>query len=360
MSSEGTYFGLTRQAEKGTPIVTDNLFDYMLLLRSGIGEQNVNLPLDMEIGGGAMLRNVVKTGLTTGGPIRFIPRPHTLGHFLAGYFGHQLAPVQGTLTDLGSYSHMFKFGASQFVSPYFTLRSAPGGMYGMQYQDSVLQAFSLEFRAADFVRSTAAWLGGLPTKVSTALWDPSAAVDGGPQFLSVVSGVIIPDGEGESAITNWKVLEGAVVFESAIPLDEQWVVGSYVPDDYPINQRAVSISMRVKVSDDGALYRKMSYDPADGATWVADLLRKSDVSIKLASPAPANGTEGRPNSVEIKANGDASNPNVVFTVAPLDIVPGRQIIMDVTGTFLADPTGLFDPLTVELINGTATAYAPTA
>lgn len=340
-SSEGSFFGLAEQVAKGTPNVTDAEFDFLLLLRDALGVNNVNLPLDREVGGGALTRNVVKAGVTSGGALRFIPRPVTTGQFLNAYFGNSSSAV-GSGTE---YTHTFTFGASQFTAPYYTIRSAPGGMFGHQYPDQRLAALSFDFAARDFLRASAAFIGGTPSKVDTAAWAPTTYLDEGPQFLTALSHIEIPDA------TVLKVLGGSINLQNAIPLDEQWVIGSYTPDDFAINSRAISLSLRVKIADDGALYNKMSLDPAGGSTWVASLFKEGDIDISFISNVIADGTT--PYSLTFHANGQAAatgDSNVVFQAAPIDIVPGRQVTMDIVGTFLADPTAGDEPVSVELVN----------
>jgi hypothetical protein len=41
-------------------------------------------------------------------------------------------------------------------------------------------------------------------------------------------------------------------------------------------------------------------------------------------------------------------------VTPLEVIPGRQIVMNVRGTFLADPTSSDSPITATLVNGSGT------
>jgi hypothetical protein len=324
----------------------------LLLLRTALGPNSINLPLDQEIGGGAFLRNVVKAGVTSGGAIRFIPRPESLGDFFMAYFGHQEAPVQiGTGT---AYTHSFKFSGGQFYAPYYTVRNSPGGMFGQQMPDMRMAALAFDFRARDFVRASAAFLGGTPSNVSTATWDATTYLDDGPQFLTALSSIKSPSD------TTWKVLSGSVSLESAIPLEDQWIVGSYSPDDFNITARGISLNMIVKVADDGVLYNKMMLDPAGGSAWVADLLKESDISLKFVSNAIAglNVAVPVPFSFEVKANGSAvaGEENVVFQVSPLDLIPGRQITMNVVATFLADPSASDSPASIDLINTNSVGY----
>ena len=341
-SSEGSYIGLAPQTAKGTPNETDADFTYLLLLRSALSPQNMTLPLDQEVGGGAFLRNVVKAGVTGGGALSFIPRPKSIGHFLMAYFG-------GVSTEgLGpSYTHTFSFSEGQFWAPYYTLRSAPGGMLGEVFPDSRLAALTLDFAARDFVRATAAWLGGVDDTLSTATWEPDDKVDAGPQFLTALSHIEVPDG------TLMKVLRGSVGFQSVIPLDEQWIVGSYTPDDFAITARAVMLNLIVKIDDDGELYKKIMYDPAGDqggvSSWAASVMREGSIDITLVSDEEVE--TDVPFSLSIRANGTVGQEgNVAFAAEPIDIIPGRQITLAITGTFLADTGATPSPVEVDLVN----------
>src|SRR5512141_2678377 len=124
-ASEGSYIGLARQTGKGAPNVTDADFSYLLVRESGLGVLPSYLPTDPEVGGGALLRNVVKVGVMSGGRMSIIPRPRTLGNHFHGVTG----AVNSTDNADGSYKHDFTL-SNQFASPWFTLRNAPGALYG--------------------------------------------------------------------------------------------------------------------------------------------------------------------------------------------------------------------------------------
>ena len=226
-SANGTLLGLAKQVAKGTPNVTDASFTYLLFNQGGVSPNNVVVPLDEEVGGGAMLRDMKKMGVYSGGGIEFIPRPASLGHFLLGALGKDTPTAAGA-----AYKHVFSLPDDQFAAPYFTMRSAPGGMWGEQLQDTRVSALALTWRGANFLRGTAAFMGGLPTPVaSMATWNALAAVDAGPQFISPVSAIELPTG------TSAKALAGSFAAGMNIPLDQQWVVGSYSPDAMDITNR---------------------------------------------------------------------------------------------------------------------------
>jgi hypothetical protein len=336
-SANASVLGLAKQTAKGTPVLTDSAFKYLLFTSGAVAPNNVTIPLDPEVGGGAMLRDMKKVGVFSGGGLELIPRPDTLGLFLLGAFGSVASAAQGA-----AFKHTFTLGADQFDAPYFTVRSAPGSLWGEQLQDVRLNALGLEFRGANFVRGSLGLMGGLPSKVSTAAWGAATKVDNGPQLLSPVSKIELPTG---SAV---KVLAGGFTAGMAIPLDQQWIVGSYSPDAMDIVQRAFAVNFLVKI-DDATLYTKMTYDPQGGSAWAAGLFREGSFAIELVSDIMADGTT--PYSLSITGNGQSgAGANVVWSAAPVGSRAGQQITMAVTGVFLASETA---PITAELVNTTA-------
>lgn len=336
-SAEGSFLGIAKQVAKGTPNITDASFKYMLFTESGLGVNNIFRPLDREVGGGALVHNLVKVGVNSGGPIAFIPRPSTLGHLLHGVVGG-VASAQEAAT--ATYHHTFTLPTDQFDAPYFTLRNAPGNMWGEQFQDSRVTGLSLDWRGADFVRGSVAFLGGLPTPVTTGAWTPATYLDNGPQFLSPISNIEVPTG------SPVKVLGGSFVASSDIPLDEQYVVGNYAPDGFDIQNRAFMLSLIVKVVD-STLHNKMAYDPAGGSAWAADVFKEADLNIDFISDVESS--PGFPFKFSIAANGSnqaSGLANVAWSVQPLGLRSGRQVTMRMTGLFLSATT----PLSIVLDN----------
>lgn len=427
MSSEGSLLGLALQTAKGTPNTTDGDFHYFLYSQSSVAPANVTVPLETEVGGGAMLRDVKKMGVMSGGALEFTPRPSILGYLLKGALGSVVtdrvyvgpldgstvlysgglikAPIQAAtlsvqasgaatgnvvITGTGgagtdtialngttkvngtvafsaitnitlptvagitvtitanpatAHRHVFAMPANQFDAPYFTLRSAPGNMWGEQMQDMRASALGLSFKGVDFVRGTTAFSGGLPKKVATTSWAASTKVDGGPQFIAPVSSIELPTGSAA------KVSAGAFTAGMVIPMDEQWMVGSYTPDDFEILSRAFALSFTLKISD-ATLYTKMMYDAAGGADWTADMFREANIKLDLVSDVDV--ATGIPYSISIKPNMQTgANANVIWSASPIGIRAGRQVMMNVTGIFVASPLATIDPIQVELVNGTA-------
>jgi hypothetical protein len=333
-SANASLLGFAKQAVKGIPMVSDAAFKYILFANGGVSPNNVVLPLEPEVGGGAMLRDMKKMGVTSGGGVEMVPRPNSLGLFLLGAFGDVTTTPNGD-----AYDHAFKLGADQFAAPYFTVRSAPGNMWGEQLQDVRVNALSLEFRGANFVRSSVGFIGGLPTPVVTTTWNAAAQVDGGPQFISPVSAIELPSGSATA------VLSGSFSAGMAIPLEEQWVIGSYSPHAMDIVQRAFALQLLVKIAD-ATLYKKMMYDPAVGSAWTASLFREANIKLEFVSDIEAD--TGVPYKLAIQANGETgAGANIVWSASPVGSRAGGQIVMAVNGVFLASETA---PITATLTN----------
>lgn len=86
-AAEGSLLGLAIQSAYDVPEDRDEQFKYLLFSEGSVAPNNVVLPLDPEVGGGALTRNVVKVAVNSGGALALIPRPETLGMFLYGVTG---------------------------------------------------------------------------------------------------------------------------------------------------------------------------------------------------------------------------------------------------------------------------------
>jgi hypothetical protein len=339
-ASESSLIGIARQTGKGAPNVTDAQFDYLLFREGALGVVPSFLPLDQEIGGGALLRNVLKVGVMSGGALSIIPRPKTLGHLFYGITG-AVNSVDGL--D-GSYEHEFTL-SDQFSAPWYTLRTAPGQLLGEQLADARVAGLTLAWRAARFVEGQASFQGiGVPEKVSMASWGAASKVDSGPQFIAPLGTIELPTG------TPAYVTAGSFTAQTVMPVDEQWVVGSYSPQNLSIVQRAFVLSLAVKI-EDATLYSKIMYDPAGGSNWLPAIFREANFKVEFASDIEA--ASGKPYRFSIAANGQSgADANVSWSAQPIAMRAGRQIILGVTGTFLASPDGA-TPLTLTLVNQTA-------
>lgn len=336
-AAESSLVGFAKQVAGGTPNVTDADYKYILFSQGGMAPNNVTLPLDQEVGGGAMLRDVKKVGVYSVGQFDFIPRPDSLGIFLLGALGLDTPTPKGIAPN-DYQSHAFTLDTDQFAAPYYTVRVAPGMIWGDQFNDCRISGLSLSWRASNFLRGSVSVIGGLPLISATApsAWTPTAAI-GGPQFISSVSDIELP------TLTDVKCLAGSFTAGLAIPMDDQWIVGSFTPDAFDINSRAFAVTMTLKLVD-ASLYTKMMYDPAAGSAWVSSLFREGGFKLEFNSDATIPTIDPTlPYQLTIAAND--TNDNVVWSASPVGLRAGRQIIMNVTGLFLADAA----PLTVTLL-----------
>lgn len=340
---EGSYLGLAKQVDFDTENTTDGAFKYVLFRRGSFGPNNVVLPLGPEVGGGAWERSVVKVGVTTGGALQFTPRPDTLGDFLLATLG--LDTPTGTAAP---YTHVFTMNTDEFDLEYYTYRLQPGGItdWGEIYPSCAVSGLSLDWQAPGFLNGTVAIIGTEPKIAATGAWSPT--IDDGPQFLTADAS----DMELPSA-TNIKVLAGSFAIANIIPLDQQWVVGADSPLSLDVVHRTAMINLVVKI-DDKTLYEQMLYDPAATGAWVAQMYKEADIKIFLESDTIAGGATKH--SLSIAANGQteaSGNANVIWTATPLDLMAQRQLVMNISGMFIASPT-VDDTIEVTLINDIAT------
>ena len=344
-ASENSWVGFALQVAKGTINATDAEFDFFLFNEGGIGPDSQFLPLDQEVGGGAMLRSVVKTGVVTSGVFSFIPRPSTLSKMFTGLLGADAITGTGP-----SYTHTITHATDEFSAPFYTWRANAGLIQGETFQDVRMASLSLQWKAADYLRAQLALTGGVPvSKVSTAAWSPATYIDNGPQFIAPVSKIEIPDG------TSAKCLRGSFAAGLLIPLDEQWVVGSYYPDGFDINQRTYAFNLTVKM-EDATLYNKCMYDPADGGAWAAEMFREANLDFQFDSDTEAD--TGVPYSIRIDANAQtqaSGDANVYWTGQPIGLRAGRQVTLNMTGLFVRGPSGQ-EPITITSINTDAAEY----
>jgi hypothetical protein len=345
-SAENSNVGLAKQVSKGTPIAVAASFKYFMFNRGGIGANNQYIPDDDGIGSGSLLSGMAKGGVFSAGAFEFVPRSDIIGNFLTGVLGFDATPVAA---DGTGYKHVMTLQtADKFATPYYTFRSKVGGMQGEVFQDCKIMSLTLNWRAADHIRAAMTVIGGLPTpNAVTTDWAPADYVDLKPGFLAPVTTIT------SATLGTLKVLRGSVSFANAIPMDEQWITGSYSPDDFDVVRRQISISLLLKCTD-ATIYNKMSYDPANGAAWTASLLKAADIAVHFKSAQTYD--TNKPYALKVVANSHTDNDaNVAWTCAPIDLQAGKNVTMLATGTFMASVSA-HEPVTVELYNDHATQY----
>jgi len=344
-SALDSHFGMARQtAGKGTPITTDNLFKYFYFSQgTGISPASVVLPLDQEIGAGSLIRDVNKVGVMSAGGLEFIPRADSIGMLLNGALG-----AVSTATGANYNTHTAKFGSNEFDLPYYTVRRRTG-IGGDIASDVRVAGLSFTFRAANFLRATAALIGaGTPTFVqSTAAWTPTSYLDTTPPFLTCKGTLDLPTG------TSLKALRGSITIGNNMPTDEQRIVGAYGLDDIEMVSRAIAMTFLVKADQD--LYEQMMYDASQSGSWTPEILKEAAMTMTFQSAK--NVFTGQPYQLSFHLNGEnqaSGNANVSWSVAPLNLQGNRQVTMAITGMVLADATAYADgPFSAQLINDTA-------
>jgi hypothetical protein len=118
-AAEGSYLGFAKQTLQGSKALAPSLFKYLLFRQGQVGPQGAVLPLDAEIGDGALLRSLVKAGVTVNGAIDFIPRPETLGFFLYGVTGNVTTTKSTTIN--ASHSALKITGSSGIATGSFSV-----------------------------------------------------------------------------------------------------------------------------------------------------------------------------------------------------------------------------------------------
>ena len=264
----------------------------------------------------------------------------------------------------GSYTHEFTLSQwDNFDAPWYTIRNAPGGLWGEEYLDGRINTLGLEFRAAQFLGGAVGALGITPARVAGTgaepayeNWSALTYVDSGPQFIAPLADIELPSG------TNVCVLQGTLACAMQIPLDEQFCIGSYYPESLDIVGRQFSINMLLKITSDD-LPTQMFFDPAyagsdAAASWVAEIFRNANFKLEFVSDqdAATNKPTGvtidyRPYKLNVNGNlltGDSAN--VLWTAAPIPMRAQRQVLMNVSGMFVASPVNTADPIKFTLVN----------
>lgn len=344
-SALDSHFGLARQtAGKGTPITTDNLFKYFYFTQgTGISPNSMVLPLDQEIGSGPLVRDVSKVGVNAAGGFEFIPRAESIGLLLRGVLG-----AVSTATGATYHTHTFKMATDQFDLPYWTVRrrTTVGGDVA---SDVRVAGLSFTFRAANFLRATGALLGaGTPSFVDdTTAWAAADYLDTKPPFLTCKGTVELPTGD------SLKAIRGSITIGNNMPLDEQYILGEYGPDDIEVVNRAIAMTFLVKA--DAVLYEKMMYDASQSGDWTPEILKEASMIMSFQSASEI--TTGQPFDLSFYVNGEdqaSGDANVAWSVQPINLQGNRQVLMAITGVVLADTAAYADgPFSAKLINDVA-------
>lgn len=339
-SSNNTRLGMAIQTNGSTINTTAAAFNYFTYGEGAMGVTNMNVPAEDGIGTGGFPSAVEKMGVFAQGGFDGVAHAQSLGLLLYGALGAKAAPT----ADGQGFVHAFSVGTDKLALPYFTVRqynpSLAGG--GEVFPHARVAGLGLSWRAANYLRNQVALMGAV-ADFDTDVADWSPTVDLGPTFIAPKATIAWPS-------ETVKVLSGAVQFGAQIPLDGQWITGSYTPDAMDIVSRQAAVQLVLKITDN-TLYRKFVYDPAGGAAWAANIMKEGGVTLTFESSQVYD--TAKPYKLVIAF--DNTSENVAWAAEPLSIRAGQPVTLAITGTILGATNS---EVTATLYNDTAT-YAAT-
>lgn len=327
------YIGLAKQSAKGTTNSNDASFVYVPTETQTISPNTMIRPLPLEQAAIPMLRNVHKAAYSVAGTITFIPRVDSIGWFLLGALG-----VSSTPSGTGPYTHDFSFSGSSFTSlPWFTFRRDLAGLTGEIFTDCRISSLAFRAVATDYVRATATVVGISGSTGSTASWGAAAKTDTTAELVSVASQVTSP------GFGTFKIVDATIAVVNEINPQAQYIVGSPYVADLPVRSRSATITA-ILLLDDPVLYKKITYDPAGGASWTTAVLKDATFSINMRD---TSGTYG----LQFLMINDG---NIVWSADPVGSDANDQTLtIRVTGTVTA---GTNVPFKFRLVTTHSTQY----
>lgn len=337
MNAITSSFGLAKQTAKGTPAAETGA-TWFLATDQSAGAQPRIRQLPFEMGAGTLGRGLVKTGVSGMAALSGVPRPESLGHILLGLLGEVTSADQ-----TGYYTHTFKINTTDPVDvPYYTAFREVGNAFGEQVDDVRVAALTMDMAATNFVTGDFALAGITPALVTdTSGWTPDP--DDSPRFVACSGAVKVETGD---TITTLPVRAASLTFANGLAVDENFVIGSYYPQDIDVLRRVITVELVVLVKDI-ALYRKAMYDPAEGSSWLPDVFETSQVehlTFKTAENIPGQAV---PYSLAVTVE------KAHWVAAPISLRGTDNVLVRLTGSVVQ--TDGADPITVVLTNET-TAY----
>ncbi len=343
MNGMNSSFGIAKQSAKGTPATTG--FNWFLFNEGMAGAQERTTQLPPEAGGGILSRGLIKMGVSGAGGGQLIPRANSLGALLLGVMGKDTPTAKdmdATPLSGDEYTeHVFTFDTDMSVVPYWTIRRSVSNSFGEQVTDAKVAGVSLEMAALNVVEGQFAMMGIEPCLVEdVSAWNPSP--DGSPPF-SAAKGVCKINSVDDAE--SLPVRAATLQIGNALNVDKEFIVGSYFPRDVDLLTRAASASFVVFVQN-SELYAKMSYDPAGGTSWLADVFESAELDLQF-NTVETIGTSAVPYGLKVGAT------KTQWTVRPIGVRANDIVVVQVSG-MIAQPS-LGEALTLTL-NNTVAAY----
>lgn len=343
-ASNDTKLGLAIQTNGSTVNETAAAFNYFTFAEGSMGVNNMVVPAEDGIGTGGFPSAVEKMGVFAQGGMEGVAHSKSLGMLLYGALGNKAVVADGA-----GYKHTFTVDATnKLVLPYFTVRQYNPTLstsIGEVFPHSRLAGLALTWQAAQYLRMRCGLMGtlaGVGVDINPDDWAPT--VDLGPTFISPKATVT-----GFPGVTV-KVISGSLQMGAEIPLDNQWITGSYTPDAMDITRRNAVLQLVLKI-DSMELYKKFSYDPAGTAVWAANIMKEGGVTLTFESSQTYDTNKYHKLVVKFDNVGE----NVAWSAQPLTIRAGQPVTLAITGTVMGSNAS---EITAELYNNVAN-YAAT-
>ena len=238
--------GLAHQTAKGT---ANTSFTYVPATNLGVNANQQVQATPYEISGGYFQKTSYKTSVSAGGDTSIIARPDSFGHVLYALSGQDtVTPVP---SQAGAFSHVFTpfTPSASNELPWYTLYKNVSYLWANQFTDVKCAGVRFDVAARNLVNTQVSWYGITPTEVAVPGAPPAA--DSGPVFQTCQGTVILHTEAGDaniSANTN-KLERVSLDFVNNLSADQEFSVGSYVPDDVTLLSRSVNVSADIIIRD---------------------------------------------------------------------------------------------------------------
>jgi hypothetical protein len=290
----------------------------------------------------------------------------TFGELLLAAFGAVAAPVADPTYD-AVYDHVFKYAANPSYLPWMTaMRYIPKNNANLQdlveiVEDSMITTLAFTIPAPGLMMADMAVQGRVP---SSAKEPNFGTLNGGYTFVTFEDGDSIPIScvGGVTVDGNPLPSVGATitVMNGLTTPQQEYVIGSYYPDDFIPITRSLQVRLMHKI-DDLDLYQKLLINkvgtsaPAVSDDWspapfYAPLIIEAKSPVNIGTDTVSPGRNDTPYSIKFTAQ------KVYWQVrAPVPLTAGQFLVQEYIGTVVEPAAG--DYATVTLRNARATQYA---
>ena len=310
-------------------------------------------PFPQEIGGALLPAGMFKAGYWSQVAFECAPRlDANIGWLFLSFTG------SGQVSGAGPYTHSFIGVREQLaLSRWMTFRrlipETDSTYFGEELQDTKVSGLTLTLDAASLAQMTiqASGLGVVPIATPSGVgWSPATDNGGVESYTGtpITACGAITMANGEKLLT---VSSATIDFNSGSPPPrEEMVVGSYVPHDISILQRAITVR-QIMFWQNADLYNEI-YN-GGGTAW-SPIPYAPDEVYEVWVETPGNldglGYKGR--------LGFRSAPGaMVWQMRPIDLRGGNIVVCELLGTVIDVPDVNGVIWYLYLINGRAAAYA---